>query len=92
MEEIRNAVRSKAVENAGKKAVAFTKPLNQNIGPAIHIVDFAEPRNDLRAMNASLLEVELKRRMAPGQDTYESNLDFRKIKISEGVNIKFILK
>jgi hypothetical protein len=39
LENIRNRMRTKAVENARARAVASTKPLNQTVGAAINIVD-----------------------------------------------------
>ncbi|HEU4576082.1 MAG TPA: SIMPL domain-containing protein [Chitinophagaceae bacterium] len=41
MENMKNLVRTKAVENAKASAVALTKPLNQTVGVAIYISDIA---------------------------------------------------
>jgi len=39
LEEIKNIMRTNAVENARARAVALIRPLKQTIGPAIHIID-----------------------------------------------------
>jgi hypothetical protein len=49
LENIKNSMRVKAVENAKTRALALTKPLNQVVGPALNIID-----NENYNINSSL--------------------------------------
>ena len=93
MEELKNDLRTKAVENAKGKAAALTKPLNQNLGATIYIGEIAN--NDFNVIRGTQLNevvvtgYGIGRKQAP---TQLPNIDFEKIKVTMTVNVKFILK
>jgi uncharacterized protein YggE len=90
MEEIKNRVRSMAVDNARQHAIALARPLNQTIGPAIYI---SENEGEINLLGAKVAAVSLRRSASfAAEESYFSNLDFQKITISSTVNLKFILK
>ena len=92
IENLKNICRTRAIENAQKKAIALTKPISQTIGNAIYITD-----------NETNLDNQLQGRI-PGvqirgynttvdKAKYEApKIEFEKIKISATVSAKFILK
>lgn len=91
-ENIKNECRAVAIVNANQKAIAFTKPLSQSIGNAIHIADD-------EATNTTSIQRVLN--SAPGiivthNDGYNKNenptIEFEKINIAAKVTVKFILK
>lgn len=90
--KIKNMMRSKAVENARARAVALTQPLNQTLGPAIHIID-NEVYNTTNQLSGRLDEV-----VVVGYSSkYKANqelpkIEFEKIKVAANINVKFILK
>jgi hypothetical protein len=92
LESIKNQMRSKAVENAKARAVALTKPLNQNIGAAIHISDL-EVSNMGQQFRGQLDEV-----VVVGYGTRKKQgvelpkIEFEKINVVTNLNVKFILK
>ena len=91
IENFKNVVRTKAVENAKLRALALTKSLNQALGAAIYIGEIVNPEYNLRG--ASLGEV-----VVVGYGTAKKarpdlpKIDFEKIKVATTVNVKFILK
>ena len=90
--KVKNMMRSKAVENARARAVALTHPLNQTLGPAIHILD-NEIYNTSNQSSGRLDEV-----VVVGYSSkYKANkelpkIEFEKIKVAANINVKFILK
>ena len=90
--KVKNMMRSKAVENARARAVALTQPLNQTLGPAIHILD-NEIYNTSNQSSGRLDEV-----VVVGYSSkYKANkelpkIEFEKIKVAANINVKFILK
>jgi uncharacterized protein len=93
MENLKNFMRSKAVENAKARAVALTKPLNQTVGVAINIVDNASyvtnSRNEA-LLNEVVVVTGYSRRAQAGIEPPQ--IDFEKIKVTANVNVKFVLK
>lgn len=85
-------MRSKAVENARSRAVALTKPLNQYVGPAVHIAD-NEVYNTTNRFQGQLEEV-----VVVGYGIKKSNMpaipniEFEKIKVATTINVKFVLR
>ena len=92
LESIKNRMRSKAVENAKARAVALTKPLNQTIGPAIHITDneVYNTSNQLRGRLEEVVVVGYGVRKQSGVDL--PKIEFEKIKVATNINVKFMLK
>ncbi len=88
MDELELELKSRAVKKAKKKADALTKPLNQTVGQAIHILDTSTPyyprynqapRMEMKTMAVDMAEAE------------PLDIDFEKIKVETSVNIKFAL-
>jgi uncharacterized protein len=89
MENIKNLMRTKAVENAMSRAVALTKPLNQTIGPAIYIADNNTYNPNMGGMDEQIVVGYAARRKT---EVELPKIDFEKIKITMNINVKFILK
>jgi len=92
LESIKNQMRSKAVENAKARAVALTKPLNQTVGPAIHIAD-NEVYNTSNQLRGRLEEVVVVGYGVKKQSGVElPKIEFEKIKVATNISVKFMLK
>lgn len=92
LENIKNQMRSKAVENAKARAIALTKSLNQTVGPAIYIAD-NEVYNMTSQLNSNLQEVVVIGYGVKKKGGVESpKIEFEKIKVKANINVKFILK
>jgi hypothetical protein len=91
-ENIKNLMRTKAVENAKVRAVALTKPLNQTLGLAIHITD--GENYDTNGMLEGKLSGVVVAGYGRKSDNPEElpNIEFKKIKVATNINVKFILK
>lgn len=87
MEEMKNIMRTKAIENAKLRAIALTKPLQQGIGPAIFISD-----NEVYPIRPLAREAKLNLYEASDSAQALPQIDFEKIEVSSNVNAKFILK
>jgi len=87
IEEMKNIMRTKAIENAKSRAIALTKPLQQGIGPAIFISD-----NEVYPIRPLAREVKLNLYEASDSAQALPQIDFEKIEVSSNVNAKFILK
>lgn len=87
MEEMKNIMRTKAIENAKSRAIALTKPLQQGIGPAIFISD-----NEVYPIRPLAREAKLNLYEASDSVQALPQIDFEKIEVSSNVNAKFILK
>ena len=87
MEEMKNIMRTKAIENAKLRAIALTKPLQQGIGPAIFISD-----NEVYPIRPLAREAKLNLYEATDSAQALPQIDFEKIEVSSNVNAKFILK
>jgi hypothetical protein len=93
LENIKNTIRTKAVENAKTRALAIVKPLKQNIGPAIQISDngpyFMSQQIQGRAAGIIL------RGPNPLQEATQAGIpkiEFEKINVTANIQVKFILK
>ncbi len=74
-----------AVAKAKEKALAMIKPLGQNLGPAIHIVENSAPSWQARSIGAnSLVEYD-------AASSLPADIGFEKIKFESSVNVKFKL-
>ena len=88
LEALKNACRTKAIEHAKQKALALVKPLSQNVGNALFIADnegvMANPYQE------RMYGMQIKTIAA---DSYEPpKLDFKKIQVAAGVNVRFVLQ
>lgn len=87
---IKNTMRTQAIANAKESALALVKPLNQNLGGAIHIVDAENPNQQLqRRLPGFAL-----RGTAAFQKGDKSlpKIEFEKIRVAVTINAKFMLK
>jgi len=88
MEGMKNLMRTKAIENAKARALALTKPLHQEIGPAIYISD-----NEVYPMRSMERQAKINLYQANSDTAQElPKIDFEKIEVSANINAKFILK
>lgn len=88
---LKNAMRTKAIIDARERALALTKPLNQNIGSAIHIVDAENYGSQLEGITAGIRI----RGNSSMNENYVGDLpkiDFEKIKITANINATFVLR
>ncbi|MBS0647006.1 MAG: SIMPL domain-containing protein [Verrucomicrobia bacterium] len=92
LEKIKNQMRSKAVENARARAIALTKPLNQNVGAAIHIADneVYNISNQLQGRVEGVVVVGYGIKRQNTQDL--PKIEFEKIRVATNINVKFVLK
>jgi len=91
LENLKNICRTRAIENAHKKAVALTKPISQTLGNAIHIFDNEAKFDDL--LQGRVAGVQIRGYSATDRGKYEApKIEFEKIKVSATVGVKFILK
>jgi uncharacterized protein YggE len=90
IDNLRNAMRTKAIADAKARAVALTKALNQTVGPAIHIV---EGNNISQELQGRVTGLQI-RGLNSVQSDYKEvpKIEFEKIKVAASVNAKFILK
>lgn len=93
MKEIENEVRIKSVTDAKKRADALTRPLHQQVGPAIHI---SETAPSFRTSAFGLEEVVVTgyggKPRGVTSTKKEEEVSFRQIKVAKTVNVKFALK
>ena len=91
LDDLKNLMRTKAVENAKARATALTKSLNQTVGAAIYIAD-----SDVNTAN--MLSGRVAGVVVTGYGTVRNkqveppNIQFQKIQVNTDVNVKFILK
>ncbi|MDB5191570.1 MAG: hypothetical protein JWQ96_1133 [Segetibacter sp.] len=90
LERIKNIMRTNAIANAKARATALTKPLNQIVGPAIHIADTENYNQQLLGRVAGI--------QIRGATTFQNDykelpkIDFEKIKVTANITAKFVLK
>ncbi|HMJ48726.1 MAG TPA: SIMPL domain-containing protein [Ferruginibacter sp.] len=93
MERFKSMMSARAVENAKAKAVTLTRPLGQMVGPAINIIDHEISSTAENSLQGRVAGLQLR-----GTSTYDKfqgelpKIEFERIKVSSGVNVKFILK
>ena len=92
LEDIKNLMRSKAIENARSRAIALTKPLGQLVGSAVYISDTEVNRFDGQQRSQLQEVVVTGYAFNNKSDIQQPNIEFEKIKVSINVNVKFILK
>ncbi|MCG2612651.1 SIMPL domain-containing protein [Terrimonas sp. NA20] len=92
IEAIKNICRGKAIAAAKQKALALTKPLGQDVGTAIHIVDTESiSLNQLQGKTAG---IQIRGVSSNGyiDKSVLPTVDFQKIKVTSGVTAAFVLK
>jgi len=90
LDKLKNNMRTKAILDAKERAVSLTKPLSQEVGAAIHIVDSDNYVQQLQGRAAGII---VRGAMSPEKKDMDElpKIDFEKIKISATINVKFIL-
>lgn len=90
LDNLKNAMRTKAIVNAKARAIALTNPLNQGVGLAIHITDSENISQQLQGRVAGI--------QIRGYGTLRENykelpkIEFEKIKVTGSIHAKFLLK
>ncbi len=91
IENLENTCRTRAIENARKKAIALTKPIGQTIGNAIHITD--NETNLENKLQGRVEGIRIRGMASIEKSKYEPHkIEFEKIKINATISVKFILK
>lgn len=91
LDRLKNEMRTKAIIDAKKRAIALTQPLNQSVGVAINIID--TDNNLSQQLQGRVAGIQI-RGISSFNDKYEDlpKIEFEKIKVTASVNAKFILK
>jgi uncharacterized protein YggE len=90
IEKLTNTCRTRAIENAHKKAIALTSPISQTIGNAIHITDNETPFDD--QLQGRVAGIQIRGYSSYHKAKYEPpKIEFEKIKVSATVAVKFVL-
>lgn len=93
LENIRNAVKAKAIEHTKTSAQAMVKSVGQTIGPALFIAENDTAIKDDELRHNRLLVRGFSEDNMAGKYKYETaKLEFEKIRISASVTVNFILK
>lgn len=91
LDNLKNRMRTKAIVNAKERVVSLTNPLNQTVGPAIHIVDTDNFISQQIQGRAAGIQIR-------GMSSFVNNfselpkIEFEKIKVTASITAKFILK
>ncbi|MDE1193506.1 MAG: SIMPL domain-containing protein [Arachidicoccus sp.] len=86
MDELKNVCRTKAIANAKTIAEALAKPLGQEVGKAIQIID---ANNSTPTYTPQVRLYAMAKADVANQTP---QIDFQKIKITASENVKFLLK
>lgn len=86
---LKNLMRIKAIGDAKDRAISLTKPLNQVVGSAIHIVDSESPNFQLQGRVAGL---QIFNESTVRGKTDMPKIEFEGIKVGISISAKFILK
>ena len=90
IDNLKNILRTKAIIDAQQRAIALTKPLNQRIGAAIHIVD--TDNNVSQQLQGRVAGLKIRGVSSLNEsDKALAKIEFEKIKVEANVNAKFIL-
>lgn len=92
LNNLKNKMRTKAILDAKERAVALTNPLNQTVGSAINIVD--TDNNISQQLQGRVAGIQIRGISSIQSDGYMDlpKIEFEKIKVTAGINAKFILK
>jgi uncharacterized protein YggE len=90
IDNLKNILRTKAIIDAQQRAIALTKPLNQTVGAAIHIVD--TDNNVSQQLQGRVAGLKIRGVSSLNEsDKALAKIEFEKIKVEANVNAKFIL-
>jgi uncharacterized protein YggE len=88
IEALKIELKSLAMQRAKQNAMALVKPLNQKIGPAIHVSDLSGSLNALSGRVSGVVV----RGYASKTQLDPVDIEFKKIKVESAVNVKFKLE
>lgn len=91
LDNLKNRMRAKAITDAKERAVVLTKPLNQTVGPAIHIVDADMTGQQLQG-RVSGIQIRGISSLRKDDISDLPTIEFEKIKVSATINAKFVLQ
>jgi uncharacterized protein YggE len=91
IEQIKNAMRGKAIENAKARAHALTAPLNQSFGMAINISDLENYGSNYYLQGVAA-GVRIRGTSSLSGPVEPTRIEFEKLRLSVNVNVKFVLK
>lgn len=89
LDNLKDRMRTKAIMDAKERAISLTKPLNQTVGSAIHIV---ETDNQGQQLQGKVPGIQIR-----GYGTFNDSdkelpkIEFEKIKVMANISAKFIL-
>ncbi len=90
IDNLKNTLRTKAIIDAQQRAIALTKPLNQTVGAAIHIV--GTDNNVSQQLQGRAAGLKIRGVSSLNESDKElAKIEFEKIKVEANVNAKFIL-
>ncbi|MWB96427.1 DUF541 domain-containing protein [Flavobacterium sp. GA093] len=91
--KIQLLINGKAMESAKKIAESFVKPLNQKIGNALQISNFEDISNQLAGrVNGIQIRGAKSIRYYDQSESKQPSVEFKKIKISSTVQVRFLLE
>ena len=92
LNNLKNKMRTKAILDAKDRAIALAKPLNQTVGLAINIID--TDNNISQQLQGRVAGIQIRGISSIQNDGYMDlpKIEFEKIKVTAGINAKFILK
>ncbi|MBX5439132.1 MAG: SIMPL domain-containing protein, partial [Thermoflavifilum sp.] len=90
MEQVRNAMLSRAIDEAHAKALALVMPLHQHIGKAIHIAETGG--GPIMPLQANAMKMTIRGFAEDQQAPSLPQIDFEKIKIESSVHVVFALE
>lgn len=88
LDKIKNYCRIKAMNDAKQKAISLTQPLNQSIGIALYISDLDNSSFVVQQSNS----YDSRKRRGEEVTTENDPIEFEKIKVSNKIEVKFVLK
>ena len=90
LDNLKNKMRTRAIVDAKERAIALTRPSNQTVASAIHIVDADNVSQQLQGRVAGI--------QIRGYSSFSKcdkelpKIEFEKIRVTANINAKFILK
>ena len=84
-------MRTNAIVDAKSRAIALTKPLNQSVGVAVHIVD--TDNSISQQLQGRVAGIQIRGYSSfSNSDKELPKIEFEKIKVTANITAKFVLK
>ena len=91
LDNIKNKMRTNAIVDAKSRAIALTKPLNQSVGVAVHIVD--TDNSISQQLQGRVAGIQIRGYSSfSNSDKELPKIEFEKIKVTANITAKFVLK